>query len=161
MLNKAIELPSYIHKMADPLSITVGAIGITTAAITSIIQLKDFIDGLQDAPAALAAINSDLSNIKPSLDTLESINIPNATISEDAKVALRKTGVADAVKSCSAACDDFRKKLARWTKHSNGNMDWRDRLRIGTWERAEILRFSSQVETCKMTVTLAVNSTSL
>ncbi|KAK5125659.1 hypothetical protein LTR85_011933 [Meristemomyces frigidus] len=148
--------------MADPFSITVGAVGITTAAIASTLQLKDLIAGLSDAPTDLQKIHANLEALGPALSALESISVPDEHALGSAKTEVEKTGLAKAVNGCGSACEKFKVKLEKWTKHtSKQKMDWRDRFKVGVWESSAIQKMAVQVETCKTTVTLAVASTNL
>ncbi|KAK5110158.1 hypothetical protein LTR85_001551 [Meristemomyces frigidus] len=148
--------------MAGPFSITVGAVGISTAAITSILQLKEFISGLVDAPSELKKIRADLEAIEPSLSALKVISTPDEQTLGAAKAEVEKTGLAKAVNSCGDACERFNARLGKWTRHSSREkMDWTDRLKIGVWEKSAIQKMAVQVETCKTTLSLAVTSTNL
>jgi hypothetical protein len=55
----------------DPFSITLGALGITEFAISSIVQLRDFINGLAEAEAVVQDIASNLEAVQRPLAALE------------------------------------------------------------------------------------------
>jgi len=125
----------------DPFSITVGALGITEFAVSSIVQLHDFINDLAQAEDVLQDVALNL---------------------EAAKVDLKKTGVVEAVNNCGQACANFSKNLKKWTKHSgSAKLSLRDRLSVGVWNKEKIRTFKTQVQSCQAIVQLAVTSTQL
>lgn len=146
----------------DPFSITVGALGITDFAISSIVQLHNFIDSLAEAKDVVQDVNSNLEGIQHPLAALEALSLCDGATSSAAKADLKKTGVVEAVNNCGQACDEFTKNLKKWTKHSSTTkMSLSDRLSVGVWNKERIRTFRTQVQTCQATVQFAVTSTQL
>lgn len=146
----------------DPFSITVGALGITQFAISSIGNLREFINGLDEAKDVMQDVTSDLEAIQLPLYALENLQIPDDKTYVAAKADLENTGVAEAVNKCGQACADFTKRLEQWTKHSTTTkFSLRDRLSVGLWNKEKIRTFRTQVRSCQAIVQFAIDSTQL
>ena len=146
----------------DPLSITAATIGITTFALTSIKQLRDTINDVTEVKEVIEDISTDLTGILGPLDSLRELLVPGSDIPAAAKADLERTGVADAVKKCGDLCNDFAKRLEKWTKHSSGSkLSLRDRLTVGLWNREKISTLRISVRSCQSRVQFAVQTTQL
>jgi len=146
----------------DPLSITVGALGITEFALSSIDKLRNFINDLAEAKEVVLDIASTLEAIQRPLAALQELKISDSAAYTVAKEDLKKTGVADAVNKCGQACADINKKLEQWTRHSSSTkLSLRDRLSVGVWNKEKIQTFRTQIQSCQATVQFAVTSTQL
>ncbi|KAL5331178.1 hypothetical protein ACEPPN_000707 [Leptodophora sp. 'Broadleaf-Isolate-01'] len=146
----------------DPFSITVGALGITGFATSSIVQLRDFINGLAEAKDVVQDIASNLEGIERPLAALEKLCISDGATSTAAKEDLKKAGVVEAVNKCGDACNEFTKNLKKWTKQSSTTkLSLRDRFSVGVWNKEKIRTFRAQVQSCEATVQFAVASTQL
>ncbi|PCG88134.1 Hypothetical protein PENO1_111970 [Penicillium occitanis (nom. inval.)] len=146
----------------DPFSITVGALGITGFALSSIDHLRDLIGSLADAKEVVQDIASTLEAIQRPLTSLEQLTISDHATYAEAKSDLENTGVAEAVNRCGQACADFTRRLQQWTKHSNNSkLSLRDRLSVGVWNREKIRTFRTQVQSCQAIVQFAIESTQL
>ena len=146
----------------DPLTITTSAIGITQFAISSIVQLHDFINDLAEAKEVARDITSNLKGVQRPLAALEELTISDPTTYATAKADLEKTGVVEAVNNCGQACANFTDNLKRWTKHFSGTkISLRDRFSVGVWNKEKIRTFRMQVQSCQATVQFAITSTQL
>jgi hypothetical protein len=146
----------------DPLSITATAIGITTFAITSIKQLHDIINDVAEVKEVIHDISASLTDILVPLDSLRELHVPDSSISAAVKADLEKAGVAGAVNKCGDLCDDFSKRLKKWTKHSSGaKLSLRDRLTVGLWNKEKIRALRTSIQSCQSTVQFAVQTTQL
>jgi DNA-directed RNA polymerase subunit L len=146
----------------DPFSITVGALGITELAISSIEKLHNFINSLAEAKEVVQDIAASLEAIQHPLKALANLKIADSATSDAAKKDLKETGVAEAVNQCGQACAEFTKKLERWTKHPNGKkFSLRVRLSIGVWNKEKIRTLRTRVESCRAIVQFAIGSTQL
>ena len=146
----------------DPFSITVGALGITEFAISSIVSLRNLIDDLAEAKQVVHDIASDLEAVRRPLTALQALPISDQETYNIAKEDLEKTGVAEAVNSCGKACAEFSRKLKQWTKHSSDSrLSLRDHLSVGVWNKQKLCRFQTQVRSCQANVQMAVQSTQL
>ncbi|KAI1839711.1 hypothetical protein JX266_014079 [Neoarthrinium moseri] len=146
----------------DPFSITVGALGITDFAISSIEKLHNSINNLVEAKDVVQDIATNLEAVQRPLAALAGITMLDQEAFDAAKDDLKKTGVVEAVNHCGQACDDFTKKLEKWTKHSSDQkLSLRDRFSVGLWNREKISTFRTRVQCCQATVQFAVDSTQL
>ena len=75
----------------DPFSITVGALGITEFAISSIEKLHNFIIGLAEAKEVVQDIASTLEAVQRPLAVLEELRISDSATYAAAKLDLKKT----------------------------------------------------------------------
>jgi hypothetical protein len=146
----------------DPFSITVGALGITQFAISSIVQLRDSIYDLAEAKEVVQDVASNLDAVRRPLAALGELSISDEATYTAAKEDLEKTGVVEAVNNCGQACADFTKNLERWTRHSSSTkLSLRDRLSVGVWNKEKIRTFRTQVRSCQAIVQFAIQSTQL
>lgn len=146
----------------EPFTITVGALGITQAAISGIVTLHNQIDSIAQAEQVVKDISSDLRIVQQSLSALGSIDLRGEEAYLLVKDDLDKTGVAEAVNVCGTAAANFSKKVDQWTKHSTpSRLSLRDHLSIGIWNKEKLGRFRSQVRSCRANVQFAVQSTQL
>ena len=77
----------------DPLSITASTLGITQFAISSIVQLNDFISNIAEAKEVAEDIASNLEGIRRPLAALEELRISDPATHTVAKADLEKTGI--------------------------------------------------------------------
>lgn len=146
----------------DPLSITAAAIGISGAAITSIVSVRNTFNNFQDASEVVGDIRTQLENIQRPLDSLEALKITDNSALTASKESLARSGVAEAVNDCGKACAAFDKKLQKWTRHSaEGKLSFRDKMTVGVWNKEKVLTFKTRVETCQLSVHFAVSSVQL
>ncbi|USP80796.1 hypothetical protein yc1106_08070 [Curvularia clavata] len=146
----------------DPFSITAGAVGITSFALSSIDQLRKTIDSLAEAQDVFQDITSNLEAIQRPLIALQESRFPDGLSCTAAKEDLEKTGMAEAVNKCGQACSDFNVQLGKWTKHStNTKLTLRDRLSVGVWNKEKICTFRTRVQTCQSIVQFSIESTQL
>lgn len=123
----------------DPFSITVGAVGITIFAVTSISYLHDLIQGLTEATDLVQEISCNLEAIKRMLSTLEAIEITDVVIYALAKYDIERAGVAQAVNSCGLVCNKFVENLKEWTRHSKkSKLSRRDKISVGLWNKEKV-----------------------
>jgi hypothetical protein len=141
----------------DPFSITAGAVGIAAFATSSIVQLHNLINSLPEADGLVADISSQLTNIERPLAALQQLGISNESMED-----LKKAGVPEAVEACNNACDEFEKKLAKWTSRSNTKkLSFRDRFTVGVVKKEQMRTLMTRLDSCGNTVQLAVESTQL
>ncbi|KAJ5372538.1 Cytochrome P450 [Penicillium concentricum] len=146
----------------DPFSLTVGALGITGFALSSISNVRQIIDGLEEANDVLQEVTSNLEAIQRPLSALTDLQISDSKTYTETREVLEKTGVAEAVNKCGQACATFMKKLEQWTKHSSTTkLSLRDRLSVGLWNKEKIQTFRTQVLTCQAIVQFAIDSAQL
>jgi len=148
--------------MADPFSITAGAIGITGATTTAIGQLHTLISGYAGANEEVRGIKSGLEELQAPLSVLESLTFTNASVSAKAIEDLQKAGVAESVNACGVTCAKFNTDLGRWTRHSKPDkLSFRDKFLVGVWNKEKIVTLKTQLQCSTQTLQLAVSTTQL
>ena len=145
--------------MTDPLSITASVVGVTTAAIASVKLLYTTISDIKDVPIALGNIRSDLQAVAPVLQKLR-IELER----EDSQILLTDA-IKGAVESCNSACSIFKGRLDHWIRHATKYKafwaEWTDRVRVGIFEQGTINIFKGQLNDCKSTLNVALNTSSM
>lgn len=144
--------------MADPLSITSGILAVVGAAYTSTKGLYDLIDGLQNAPKAIAEMKSDIGAVQGVLKALE-------TNLREKPAALTPIFERVRIKETVGACDDitknFTQTIEKYTAHSkDGSFSKRDRLTV-TFRKSKLDGFRTRLNAAKDTVQFAVTSANL
>ena len=159
----SVPLGIYIIKsMTDPLSITAGTIGITSAAISGISKLRQAVTDWRNAPQEVKDIKTSLSNTHGTLEALAGLRISDEALCASVKKSLEQTAISKTVNDCGDACERFTKDLAKWTARSDEmQMSTEDRLSVGIWHRAKVERLKTQVESCQSSVVFAVTSAQL
>lgn len=142
----------------DPLSVLASTLGIASAAVQSVNTLIHDINAIKDAPDLIADLRDELTAVKAVLMAInnaqEGSQLEN--LSPDSKKALQL-----AVTNCEKACDKFRLKLDRWTRHSDDKIHWWDRVRIGLFAEGTIEALSDQLDRYKSTMNTAVSTATL
>lgn len=143
--------------MGEPLSTAAGVVGIVVPAmhgtrllledIKKIRGASDTVAGLQKEIEGVFLATEGLKAVKPS--ELESLGVARQSLS--------------AIETCDEACETFRKKLQRWTKHSpeDGKLSRRDRINVGFFQEESIKALSTRLQTCKTTLISAVSTATL
>ena len=148
--------------MADPFSITAGAIGVSEAALSGISSLRRTIANLQNAPKEVENIRSSLKITQDTLASLETLRISDGTLSSQISVNLTQAAVGKTVNDCGEACGQFAKDLLKWTsRSSDSQMSARDRFSVGLWHRAKIERYKTQIQSCQSAVVFATTGAQL
>ncbi|OAG04888.1 uncharacterized protein CC84DRAFT_1093548 [Paraphaeosphaeria sporulosa] len=144
--------------MADPLSITAGAVGITVPALHGIRLLMEDLQQLKDAPKTIKRLVEDVRSVDTALSLLQGVEdrewtLLGAIIAKESE----KT-----ISSCKQACDLFRTNLQRWTKNSeDGKLGWKDRTNVGFFKQGPIKAMSEQLQNCKLTINSVVSIATL
>ena len=129
--------------MAEVLGVTASVVAIATLAWDSSKTLYRLVDGLHNAPEAIAHKNN-LSLTQSALQTLK-LDLKTQN-SSDLDLLLQKVRLADALKSSQKLCDRFGKKIDTYTKHSkDATFSKRDRFIVNLHE-TEIYRFTSDLQ---------------
>jgi len=146
--------------MADPFSITVGAIGLTATALTSVKALHDIIGEIRDAPETIIRVRDDLESLQAVLESLKK-ELEKGGLPETLESMLKDVRVGAAVERCARACTDFDTTLQKWMRHSTETKtSWRDVIRAYFGD-AKIKAFKGQLSACRDTVNMALSTAML
>jgi hypothetical protein len=149
--------------MAEPFSIAAGAFGITSLATTAPQQLHELISGFREAPAEVQFIQKNLDNIRHPLNALLQLSSTDNASFTAAQHDLTQIGLVDSVDSCAHRCEEFEKKLKRWTRHSgdSGQLSYWDKFLVSVAKKEKIRTFSTQLQLCACTVQVALDTIQL
>lgn len=145
--------------MADPFSITVGAVGTAGVALQAVTALLNDFQAFRNAPALIMSLEQQIVDMQAVLQLLdlEDESSKLRTLSPNAQSALWS-----ATEHCAQACERFHAKIKKWTAHStDGKMRLWDRARFGLFAEADVDMLCEQLRTCKNTVTTAVATATL
>lgn len=142
----------------EPFSLLAGSLGIISAVSQSVKLLVHDINTIKNAPDVFADLKDQLTATEAIFVTLENACRMNQleSLTPDAKVSLQLS-----MKHCQTACEKFRTKLARWTKHSNDGIHWWDRVRVGLFAEATVEALCEQLNRGRSTMTAAVGTANL
>lgn len=148
--------------MADPLSITAGAIAVATLAYSSTKTLYHTISAIHDAPEAFAHLKTDIEILNETIYSLQQElkrKDTDADLSDAQKSNLRE--IKPTLEACYSACDAFKAKIDRVTRHSkDGYTSLRDRLKLQFQEK-EIRAFQARLASYKSTLAIALDLSTL
>ncbi|KAJ5293251.1 uncharacterized protein N7443_009204 [Penicillium atrosanguineum] len=139
----------------DPFSLTVGALGITEAALQSIQSLIHEIEAIKGAPDMIAGLKDELTGVEAILLALNNAqkNSQLEHLTPDVRKALSL-----AIMHCQKACSDFRIKIVQWTKRSGEKMHVWDRVRVGLFAERTVTTLCEQLNRYKSTMDTAVST---
>lgn len=145
--------------MADPLGVSASVAGLVALALHGARLLMEDVNKIIDAPKSLEDLQSELTFVTLSLESLEGIDesqlrLLGEQVYDHSKVAIQK---------CKSVCDGLRDDLRRWTKNSgdDGKLSWRDRANIGFFKEHRITAMAKQLQSCKLTLNSVVGTATL
>jgi hypothetical protein len=142
----------------DPLSLTAGVIAVATLAYQSSKAAYDVVDGLMEAPNAIADSKRLLSQTQNTLDTLTGTLTAGTETPGVLDSVLQKIKLDIALESTQCLCDEFRKTMTRYTNHSTElRFSSRDRFTVNLHE-SKITKFNKQLGECQQTISLVLVS---
>jgi hypothetical protein len=120
-----------IADIMEALGTAAAVIGIADVGLRGIKGLYDFFQKLEEVPAQLAQIRSEIADLQTRLSGLEFLSMAD----EETLNEVKNTGITKSINDCGSACENFEKQLARWVKH--GPDSFRNKLRV-VWHGAKI-----------------------
>ncbi|KAJ6017674.1 hypothetical protein N7451_001053 [Penicillium sp. IBT 35674x] len=142
----------------DPFSLAVGTLGIVGAAVQSITALIHEVNSIRDAPGVIAGLRDELVAVEAILLVLDNAH-KNSQL-EHLTPGVR-TALGLAVTRCAKACDEFRNKIVRWTKHSGDKLHAWDRVRVGLFAERIVEPLCERLNRYKSTLNIAVSTATL
>ncbi|CAI6336253.1 unnamed protein product [Periconia digitata] len=106
------------------LEVAAGIIGIADVTLKSIKGLYDVFQAYQEVPAELERFHKEITGLQSNLGGLAYLE----TADEATREEVRKLGLDKHMESCAASCEEFKRKLEKWTRH--GPSSFRDKARI-------------------------------
>ena len=145
----------------DPLSVTASVIAIATLAWQSCKAAYDLVDGLAEAPQAIARSKNSLIETQKTLGALQQTL---TTASEPACVFNSVLGMIEldeTLKSAKRLCDEFAAAITSFTNHSTkGRFSKRDRFTIN-FRESKINKFNRELGDCQRTISMVLVSINL
>jgi hypothetical protein len=137
-------------------------IGITIHALSSISNLRNIIDNLEEATDVMQDVTTQLEALQRPLSALRNLQAPERTAYVGMKEDLERIGVAEAVNYCALSCARLSKKLEQWTKHSGTTkLSIKDRLSVGLWNKEKIQTFRTELYCCHSIVEFSIYNADL
>lgn len=142
--------------MADPVGTAASVLAVVSAAYSSARTLYELIDGLENAPKAIAEMKIEIAEVQKVLQSLE------PTLKEKpATLAPVFTAIEGAASACNVVTEDCTQTIEKYTTHSkDGSFSKRDRLTV-TFRKSKLQSFGVRLNASKNTVQLAVTSATL
>ncbi|KAH7012280.1 uncharacterized protein B0I36DRAFT_256853 [Microdochium trichocladiopsis] len=145
----------------DPLSITASAIAVATLAAQSTKAIYQAIDGLAEAPHAIAHSKTLLAGTQTALDSL----IGTLTTTQDTQArlgsVLRPLELDQTLLSTQQLCDKFGTTITKYTSRStDARFSSRDRILVNFHE-SQIIRFNQELGDCQKTISLVLGTITL
>jgi hypothetical protein len=145
----------------DPLSVTASVIAVATLALQSCKAAYNLIDGLADAPQAVARSKTSLTETQKTLDALQQALITNSELTSVLDSVLKTIELEGMLKSVQRLCDEFTAAIASFTSHSiDGNFSKRDRIKVNLHE-SKIRRLDKELGDCQRTLSMVLVSINL
>ncbi|KAK0638578.1 hypothetical protein B0T16DRAFT_421375 [Cercophora newfieldiana] len=137
----------------DPLSITVGAVGLAAHALRAAIFVRNVWGELQNAPAFTRDIAEDIIVVQGSLHEIERVLSRNPH-------AIRSFDLNDVFDVSVQGCHDILERVGDEFDDLFGRDDWRGRFAVW-WNAGEIRGLLESLETKKASLTLLVQALGL
>lgn len=144
----------------DPLSVTASIIAVATLAAQSTKVAYQAIDGLVEAPQAIAHSKTLLAGTQTALDglkgTLTTRQDPQARLGS----VLQALELEQALRSTQQLCETFGTTIAKYTSRSTERFSSRDRILV-SFHESQIMRFNQQLGDCQKTLSLVIGTITL
>ncbi|KAH7303714.1 hypothetical protein B0I35DRAFT_446187 [Stachybotrys elegans] len=145
----------------DPLGLTASVIAVAGLATQSAKAIYKAIDGLVEAPHAIARLKTIVAATQSSLDTLARTLIANEDMQARFGSVLQSVNLRETLLFTQELCDRFNATIAKYTSHSTGSrLSSRDRLLVNLHE-SQIVQFNDQLSGCQRTITLVLEAITL
>jgi hypothetical protein len=144
--------------MSDPFSISAGIVGIVTATAHVIRKTIDLIDKIEDAPSLVCQIRSELDHTEPVIRSLEK-RLESSVETVVWAQLFEESKLSKALDTTRTVCENFASALRKWTRHSppGNKLSLRDGFAIAI-HGSKIAQLMKQLNSCKLTVTMALTS---
>lgn len=145
----------------DPLSVTASMIAVAGLATQSVKAIYKAIDGLVEAPHAIARSKTLVAGTQSSLDTLARTLIVNEDMQVRFGSVLQSINLHETLLYTQELCDRFNTTITKYTSHStDSRFSSRDRFLVNLHE-PQIVQFNDQLSGCQRTITLVLEAITL
>ncbi|KAH7303264.1 hypothetical protein B0I35DRAFT_472337 [Stachybotrys elegans] len=145
----------------DSLSVTASVIAVAGLATQSAKAIYKLVDGLVEAPQAIANSKTLLAGTQSSLDTLTGALATKGDMQAGFASVLQTINLHGVLLSTQDLCDRFKTTITNYTSHSTeSRFSNRDRFLVNLHE-SQIVQFNDQLSGCQRTITLVVGAITL
>ncbi|KAI0403998.1 hypothetical protein F4802DRAFT_269776 [Xylaria palmicola] len=145
----------------DPLSVTAGVIAVAGLATQSAKAAYKVIDGLVEAPQAIAHSKGLITGTQNSLDTLTGALTTNQGMQARFGTVLQSIGFDKTLTSTQELCNRFEATISKYTSHStDSRFSNRDRWQVKLHE-SQIIQLNDQLSGCQRTISLITQAITL
>ncbi|KAI0191889.1 hypothetical protein F4808DRAFT_443565 [Astrocystis sublimbata] len=142
----------------EPLSVTASVIAVAGLVTQSAKAVYGVIDGLAEAPQAIAQSKTLLTGTQNSLDTLIRTLSTNRDVQMRFEPALQSIKLDRTLTSTRELCDKFKATLTKYTSHSTeSRLSNRDRIHVQL-HRSQIVQFNDELSGCQETISRVTGS---
>lgn len=144
--------------MGETLAAAAAIVGLTVPTLHGIRLLTDDLNKVINAPRVIQRLTDELQLVHLSVACLQEID-------DEQWEALGERVVEQSEKAlttCTAACDEVRGDLQRWTRRSkDGQRSWQERANIGFFKEKRITAMLEQLQSCKISLNTVASTASL
>ncbi|KAI0970712.1 hypothetical protein F4678DRAFT_436049 [Xylaria arbuscula] len=145
----------------DPLSVTASVIAVAGLAMQSAKAVYKVIDGLVEAPQAIAHSKTLIAGTQNSLDTLSGTLTTNQDMQAGFGAVLQSIDLDKTLTCTQELCDRFKTTIMKCTGHSaDSRFSNRDRFQL-YFQEPQIARLNNQLSGCQRTISLAIETITL
>lgn len=146
----------------DPFSLTVGAFGATSFALSGIRSLEKVIYDFAKANETVQEFRTHLRDISQPLRMLQALCADDRVISASATRQLDEAGLSAAVNRCGDACNELAIDLATWTRHSSSRrLTLGDQITVAFQKRRKLAELKEKIQHCQTAVEFALQTAQL
>lgn len=147
--------------MADPLSVTASVIAVATLALQSCKTAYNLIDGLKEAPQAIARSKNSLTKTQKTVTALRQTLTADSEPSRVLNPILDTVDLDGTLNSVHRLCNEFATAITSFTSHStDGKFSKRDRIAVNFHE-SMIKNLERQLSYCQQTLSTVLVSINL
>ncbi|RYP46383.1 hypothetical protein DL768_007400 [Monosporascus sp. mg162] len=145
----------------DPLSVTASVIAVSTLALQSCKAAYNLVDGLAEAPQAIARSKASLAETQKTLGALQQTLKAGPAPDSELDAVLRIIDLNETLMSAKRLCDEYTAAITRFTSHSTeGQFSKRDRV-IVNFQESKMNKFSKELGDCQRTMSMVLASINL
>lgn len=145
----------------DPVSVTASVIAVATLALQSCKAAYDLVNGLAEAPQAIARSKTSLVETQKTLDALQQALKTDSEHTSVLDSTLGTIKLDGTLKSAQHLCNEFAAAITSFTSHStDGKFSKRDRI-IVNFHESKINKLNRELGDCQRTISLVLVSINL
>lgn len=145
----------------DPLSVTASVIAVATLAWESCKAAHNLVDGLAEAPLAIARSKTSIIETQKTLTAVQEMLTAGSKPNNELNTVLQTIDLNETLASAKHLCDEYASAIARFTGHSTEDkFSKRDRVIVNLHE-SKIDKLSKELGDCQRTISMVLISINL